>query len=376
MNGDLTLKYKINGPNNVVRLTDGNKILYIFGDYHYDEHYQNECNYDDNYDSIDIDKLLLKFIKTEKEKEFDFFFETDEHDFKPEINNQRRNKYIFQVGKLFNSKIKMDNNKIIINEKYKNFRFHYFDIRHNIDFFKSIRYNMDSYYNILKFLFNNLYYKTYTFDFNTLLSYNERLITETTQNIEYLQSDENINIKKIRNKYQNVKIKHIINNMFNIHVIKNLKRQITRLTKINLYMNNNIDILTDKTIKEKRKVKILYKIYSITYSCCENLFDAYVVLTDLFFIRRFLDKDYIKNAITYTGLMHMNDIIYILTKYFNYKITNIFYKNNDFKLETIKNLKTKNFKHLSIMGDNLYNRNHYYGYNQCVDLFSFPSNFS
>ena len=59
-------EYLINGPNNVVRLADGNKILYIFGDYHFATEYQKECELDDNYDSIDLDKLLFKFIKEEK----------------------------------------------------------------------------------------------------------------------------------------------------------------------------------------------------------------------------------------------------------------------------------------------------------------------
>ena len=60
---ELTKKYLINGPNNIVRLTDGNKILYIFGDYHYNVQNQNECPIDDKHDSIDIDKLLFKFMK-------------------------------------------------------------------------------------------------------------------------------------------------------------------------------------------------------------------------------------------------------------------------------------------------------------------------
>ena len=59
-------EYLINGPNNVIRLTNGDKVIYIFGDYHHDINYQKECEIDDNNDSIDIDKLLFKFIKEEK----------------------------------------------------------------------------------------------------------------------------------------------------------------------------------------------------------------------------------------------------------------------------------------------------------------------
>lgn len=63
MKPSLTKKYLINGPNNAVRLTNGKKVLYIFGDFHFDVNYETMCPYDDKYDSIDIDSLLLKFMK-------------------------------------------------------------------------------------------------------------------------------------------------------------------------------------------------------------------------------------------------------------------------------------------------------------------------
>ena len=49
------------------------------------------------------------------------------------------------------------------------------------------------------------------------------------------------------------------------------------------------------------------------------------VITDLYFLRRFLDKKYIKNGIIYTGSSHMIDLIYLLTKYFNYELTHTYY---------------------------------------------------
>jgi hypothetical protein len=67
----------INGPNNVVRLSNSEKVLYIFGDYHFDVNRQYECALNDKYDSIDIDKLLFKFMKEEKIKEFDLFIESE-----------------------------------------------------------------------------------------------------------------------------------------------------------------------------------------------------------------------------------------------------------------------------------------------------------
>jgi hypothetical protein len=48
-------KYLINGPNNVIRLTNGEKTLYIFGDIHLELNIQNECPISDTHDSIDED---------------------------------------------------------------------------------------------------------------------------------------------------------------------------------------------------------------------------------------------------------------------------------------------------------------------------------
>ena len=124
----LTKEYLINGPTNIVRLTDGNKILYIFGDYHLNTEDQNECPINDKHDSIDIDKFLFKFMKQEKSREFDMFIEKFEY-LDPSLNTVKKKRYIDNVHKLFNSRINFKDNKIYTLKEYSNFRFHYFDIR-------------------------------------------------------------------------------------------------------------------------------------------------------------------------------------------------------------------------------------------------------
>ena len=62
-------------------------------------------------------------------------------------------------------------------------------------------------------------------------------------------------------------------------------------------------------------------------------------LMDLFFLRRFLDKDYITNGIVYTGKAHSEFYILSLVKYFNFKVTHTAYSslpNMDKLTETIK----------------------------------------
>ena len=63
MEKNITKKYLINGPTNVIRLKNGDKIIYIFGEYHVKYHL---CSYNDKYNIIDIDNFLLEFMKSEK----------------------------------------------------------------------------------------------------------------------------------------------------------------------------------------------------------------------------------------------------------------------------------------------------------------------
>ena len=71
---DITKKYNINGPVNIIRLTNGDKIVYIFGDLHNDITIQTQCGYNPEIDNIDVDKLLFKIFKKNQERQFDFFY--------------------------------------------------------------------------------------------------------------------------------------------------------------------------------------------------------------------------------------------------------------------------------------------------------------
>src|SRR5207253_1524266 len=86
-----------------------------------------------------------------------------------------------------------------------------------------------------------------------------------------------------------------------------------------------------------------FKIYYIFYELNmhydmkeEYEFSIFSLLTDLYFIRRFIDKDYITNGIIYSGARHSSNYIYILSKYFDFDINNFFYlKENPDKLKNL-----------------------------------------
>ena len=102
--------------------------------------------------------------------------------------------------------------------------------------------------------------------------------------------------------------------------------------------------------------------------CRKKMLIIYTRLIDLFFLRRFIDKDYITTAISYTGYYHSSTYIYMLIKYFNFKITHI----AESEEKNIDKL------HNSAKSDTLYK----FQYNitppsitQCCDISHFPSEF-
>jgi hypothetical protein len=189
----------------------------------------------------------------------------------------------------------------------------------------------------------------------------------------YNKSVEDV-IIKIKKKYNHDKIKKKINLIYNNIIVENIKTTIK--------MNNKFIRILEKSIKDldklrylnKKYMKIQSKIFIKLYFIKENIQRIYVVTTDLNFLRRFLDKDYIKNTIIYTGLEHLSDITYLLIKYFNFKLTNICYRHEEIDIHQINQI--KNFKYLDKLNNYFSNSNIHFNPIQCSNLFDFPINFS
>lgn len=100
---------------------------------------------------------------------------------------------------------------------------------------------------------------------------------------------------------------------------------------------------------------------------------TFVLITDLFFLRRFLDKDYVTNAIAYTGGQHSLNYIFVLVKYFNFDITHVSYIHPDYNLETVSD----KIKHMDLFSDNYDIGKMFFPKTlfQCSDLTLFPKNF-
>jgi len=360
MQKELTKKYLINGPNNVVRLSNKEKVLYIFGDYHLDTDIQNECLYNDDYDSLEIDKLILKFMKREKNRQFDLFAEYDDDNNLSIENNYSKDIYIRNIIKLFQSKIKESNNKIKINKKFPNFRFHFMDIRNTFNY-KDVSFKDMAF-----------------FDFNITTETDNfvKKIKKIKYKIElfysYINNNDNKYITKILNKYKNIDIQKKIKFIFN-NTVNELKKLVKEIDDLYNFVDKNILIYSDYlfTFENSQKINNKLEKFNDTYNI------ILVVFTDLYFLRRFLDKSYITNGILYIGKFHMNDIAYLLVKYFDYEITDIFVCDPKFEIKSeIKKLKFENFEYLYILEQYTTGRLPNLQISQCVNLHRFPANFS
>jgi hypothetical protein len=301
-------------------------------------------------------------------------------------------------------------NKVSISDLFKNVRLHYVDIRDYFEyrFFDTLGHIYDIAYdfmtkhyvpaNELDIIIHeldatqqhiNLIIKIIKSDQNLKknnskkkisvikFEYNNNLEEETLQYLfhKLLTSYKNDNVKNIMNKFINDLEKDLIdyNNKLESVINKFIEHK-------NLLTNSNGKLIKDEnsaygyhyglsgfTIRNIIK-NIIDEIDMIN----NNFIDMFMTFMDIYFLRRFLDKDYITNGIAYTGAAHSEIYIYFLVKLFNFKITHASYtKINDFDKLTKEIHKIKSRKELFKITE-LFSPP---VFKQCSDMTNFPDNF-
>lgn len=410
---------KINGPFNVVRLegnvNDINKVIYIFMDRHVNVGSQIEC---DNIYSKDIHLFFAQSFRdlAKSSKTYDFFLEIFPHELKYEHEYQMQKElYIRQVRKLFAKLFEFDpnSNKVSVSKYFENVRLHMADIRtffskeyfYEFNFAISEADHMNCYqsintgnmHNILNFL-NRL--KTHVERINgVVLSYlsgNPEPVKKTYILIpigeEYISksAEEKLNIEleyfnyvinKIYNQYKHDDVKLIIRKKINklSKALDNIVAQCNHLIKnfedIYKYYENNSNKLVEYKSDYNYFVPLAKtnKMTAYIVESINKLEEFFLIemasFMDCYFLRRFLDKDYITNVIAYTGALHSIIYIEFLVKEFGFKVTHASYS----KISNINELnseikKSKNYINLKRL---------FYPpvFNQCSDLTHFPKHF-
>ena len=389
----------LNGPINYFKLTNGHKTIYIFLDVHEDITIQRKC--EETY-SIDIDKYIFEILKNNEN--IDFFLEIFPKNLKENFSKINY-KYILELRKKFKTmyeKLKTENKKSV--------RLHYIDIRDFMLFnyiweslmvifnnFKSIdTYNLEKLINELQIIKSDI---NFIKDFFQMIKENKKIdYNEKIDLIEQkpINPNSNINpalvrnllayqiIEKILKKYKNQenesKINYLINEFFikpiseiSENKINNLINKLQQIKSLSEFYENNDKKSVeedDYIIKYKSIVygKIPYskKIYDEIINEIEKMYllllNSYSVLMDGYFLRRFLDKDYIRNAIVYTGAAHSIIYIWFLIKFFNFKIVEYDTINNISQEELTKIIKkSESFQDIK---EYIYPEN----FKQCVNL--------
>ncbi len=359
----------LNGPINYIKLynEEKNKYLYVFMDYHEKIDYQQKC---DSLHSIDIDKYLYHILE-EADINIDFFLEIYPTSINNYIDTSINYKYILALREKF-KKLYNDLEK----KKKKNIRLHYIDIRAYTlyeNLANSIELCINNFTFITPYNINNLIYQinyifneiSYLFDMITKIKNNGKILenkikidlikreAKSENNLSYNQIEDHATfqiLEKILIKYDDNKNKENINNLFQKKYIDNLSYLISYVYKF-LILLKDIQKLVNYYYYEKKIVLEELKLdintfHKLTYYTIPNeenirieikkeleiisfiIINLGAIIVDCFFLRRFVDKSYIKNGIVYTGAAHSSVYIWFLIKFYNYKITEYDYLKN------------------------------------------------
>jgi len=371
----------ITGPINAIRIENKDKVIYLFSDLHMELNKQTEC---EDIKSVQFYQYLdKKFRKTEQI--LDFFYEEPTGIYY-NFEKFKKNKEESKKDKNEPISIYFQTIEKIIDKKYENVRKHFINIRSEENLF-DIYYNLsDGITNIInldtdKTFLSEKYINELlkTFDnFLLILTFIDNIINKKNEDNELKEKYKSFvkfidRIKKFTDKSENAeKFEIIFKNMnlwYNtmITTINEIKELIKKLyeennKKTTIILNNkgeyhrgNIDKIDELKSNLNKKLNEIYN----------NLFFYDVYLMDLYFLRRILEKKYIKTGIVYAGNLHITNYLIFLVKYYDFKITNIVY-NMFGSIDKLNNYIRKQdigFSHTFLMQPI---------FHQCINLKHFP----
>ncbi len=407
----------VSGPINTVRLEgkigDINKVLYVMFDFHVNIQTQTQC---EDIRAKNITSYLVENFDrvTNSDKIYDFFMEIYPETVTMTASTNITLKYGWAIQELFKKSFTYDptKSKVVMSKTFPNIRFHYIDIRAYIlsevdSTFNSIHNYVDKLYHNkyiskndvdslvdgisivisqLKVIYDLLFGKN-TFEkvkkehlslipetYKALEKYTPEKIKEINKVIinKILENHKYDKVKKVFNNYVNTTTKEQFNLMFNsledfykyLQEIKNTLNNYGELAQV----VPTVDYATKSYNywqEDSYYVKIVSTIVEKVIIISDIKQDIMVSLVDLYFLRRFLNKDYITNGLSYTGALHSQFYIYMLVKYFDFKVTDASYCSEDIsKINSLIKKESSSY----IMSKFFYPPK----FNQCSDLTGFP----
>lgn len=396
----------INGPINTIRVEGmvgtEKKILYLFCDFHEHINEQTKCPTIRNIDiSNYLSEIFLNDANDPNSDIKDFFLEIQNKYYTDTKLNIDKKIYIMQLFDFFIKSFKIDpkKNKVMMSDVFKKTRFHLLDIR---DFFfisnypRNLKQNFNQHIKN-KSTLNSQYLNLIKNDLNlikkqTIFFYDSLVNGEKIQNQDVIEpSYENKYYKivdKIRNKYSHPEIKIIINNIIENEVKSYFRDALKIIEDIFIYINDfeeknkntNLDSFRTLSLNNdkydpyyyypnSREIEIfIFDIENYLSNLILVTINIGTIITDIYFIRRYIDKNYVKKGIVYTGLAHSINYLYILVKYFDFKVTDADYLNKDIQNVEQEIKKINDPQRIGFIFTPPYLL-------QCSNLSNFPSNF-
>ena len=388
-------RINLSGPINYFLLSKNDKQVHIFFDVHSDLYEQTKC---EEYSSVDIDKYIKKVLDDgSKTKTMDFFLEIFAND--TDVYRKNEN-YMLEIRKFYRTYFHSNKKVKNIRMHYLDIRdYIYVQIRHEmIDMY----YYFDNFTlnNLIKAtICVGKCLKTLNFMNDVINHINKKAVHKYLEKYEKIKFDltkfdetvkrfeasndldtknESIEeiliragtykiIKKILTVYNDEQVMSKIKNMFEDKIIKPLSHVIDTFNKLHKklkgveevlikYEKNPINKYTEYGDKNdgsyysvinlypytyEERLTILHEMNLVTYNLSNILLGLYVYITDFYFIRRLLNNVSIKKSIVYTGAKHSSFYIWVLVKYFDYKIDEYYYvKEGLTKNDIYKTIKT------------------------------------
>lgn len=419
----------VNGPVNVVRMEgaieDVKKVIYIFMDQHLPITEQLEC---DNIFAKDINSFFVEKFNNlnDSTRMYDFFLEimpsktqNISHGFFHNAQLNFRDIYLIEVWKIFRKifKYNPESNKVFQSKYFRNVRLHYIDVR---DYFEGIYFeNIFQANNIARNMINNQeigendinrlisilsIFKKYCELIIIVIKKYKKSVKKQPKKIELIKhtkknQQQDMVSEKMDEKSFLKDINYIINKIFTKYNHNSIKEKL--LNQLDVIETYFMDLLSNCEYLTKEFLSIFEILHADStklrrdtgifeeylYGLPHNMILKYIFFIndnldilsnkasffftrfmDVYFLRRFLDKDYITNAITYTGSYHSAVYIEILSHDFNFKITHFSYA----KIPELKKLNAEIKKRDAIALEEIFYPS---TISQCSNLTNFPEDF-
>ena len=349
---DLVDHQFINGPINIIRLEgkvgDIQKVLYLFMDRHIPACHQTKCS---NIFAKDMALFLAETMSRlqDSTQQYDFFLEvrsdelTDEE--VPAMYGERylytqHWMYIEEVLALFKRVFHYNpaENKVYRNARFKNFRFHFFDIR---NYFKAaiqdvihrlnmaLRGKQEVSVELLKTVIGlqvelkEMYLTVIGalkaergVEGTVVIKIHDLIDKDVMQQLGY----------KLKERYDHPEVKALVTKMVGGYIkdmetyVGLVNHFIDTLSRISEKVR---DCQARKTCDVRLYQHLLKNSRMMASGASGAALDIFARLTDAYFLRRFLDKDYITHGIHYGGGYHGAESMFWLVKEMGFVVTHV-----------------------------------------------------